>query len=285
MPSISKNSIFLSFLDPQILSFSKHSSPFPLFFNQAAWLLPKSQLIWNNKALISRTIHRIHIIAPLVACLTCVCLSVCVTGRYKGVGRSQERLNVCKCKFLAKIWLFQIFPNRKSRTTMWHWLEDCFTISSQWFVLSISNTFHNNWHEVSQSVKLQTVHSDKQEVVMLFMTKNSKQGLTNNWLKLWRHETLRIYIFCFNHTFYLTLHWMLLKKYTQNLFCSKMHPFTSVCSNNVPYFLPNMVKLTASLLILTHIPVGLASLRVRWFAHVAALVYCLMAHYLSHYHG
>lgn len=88
--------LHLSLLDLVILSSSKHFSCLFVFFFfcQAAWLLPKSQLIWNNQAVISRIVHRVHFFAPLVACLLCLYVGVCVKGRYRGVERSQEMLNV-----------------------------------------------------------------------------------------------------------------------------------------------------------------------------------------------
>lgn len=85
-------------------SSSKHGSPFLIFFlifhffNLAAWLLPKSQLIWNDWALIPRTVHRVHFIAPLVACLLCQCVSVCDREIQGGRKRPRE----IKCSFFLK---------------------------------------------------------------------------------------------------------------------------------------------------------------------------------------
>lgn len=57
---------------------TKHSPfLFQIFlFNQATWLLPKTQPIWNKQTLISRTVHCVHFTALSVARLLCQCLAV-----------------------------------------------------------------------------------------------------------------------------------------------------------------------------------------------------------------
>lgn len=63
-----------------------------------------------------------------------VCVSVC-DREIQESRRGQERLNVpLSSNFWAGIWLIRVFPNRKSRTSIWHWLRESFTGSSLWFI-------------------------------------------------------------------------------------------------------------------------------------------------------